>query len=335
MLNTRNIIIAIAIGMGIIVLPFIGYFIGAWNVGQDSVPILVENGDEEYVDSSISEFVEYNIQYDTNSFNDDVEKIQIRLNDLDYEIEVDGYFGSETESAIIEFQKNNGLEADGVVEQSTWETLFYSDDPKKKIIQPAFISVPSVDKYKRADNNAYYIYGSTSDNCEKVIATASVPNVAIVDSYQLTNYKKGDTTFAYGIREDWGNLGVGANVYTFTAYCEGGQIKTANSTLEYTITYTPPVPTYTPPVPTYTPPVPTYTPPIPTGVIETKIEGEFEGWDGETIFLLDNGQIWQQSSYDYTYHYAYRPDVLIYKSGGEYKMKVEEVDDTISVIRLK
>lgn len=74
----------------------------------------------------------------------------------------------------------------------------------------------------------------------------------------------------------------------------------------------------------------------PTGdVIESYIDGDFEGWEGETIFKLDNGQIWQQASYAYTYHYAYHPKVMIYKSGGQYKMKVEDVEDTISVRRLK
>lgn len=70
-------------------------------------------------------------------------------------------------------------------------------------------------------------------------------------------------------------------------------------------------------------------------VIESQIEGEFKGWTGETIFSLTNGQIWKQSSYAYTYHYAYRPKVLIYKSGSEYKLKVEGVDSEITVIRLK
>jgi hypothetical protein len=70
-------------------------------------------------------------------------------------------------------------------------------------------------------------------------------------------------------------------------------------------------------------------------VVETQIEGEFEGWDGETVFKLANGQIWQQSSFAYTYHYAYRPKVLVYKSGTTYKMKVEGVADTVQVKRLK
>lgn len=71
------------------------------------------------------------------------------------------------------------------------------------------------------------------------------------------------------------------------------------------------------------------------GVIESQVEGTFNGWEGETVFKLTNGQIWQQSSYAYTYHYAYRPDVLIYRSAAGYKMKVEGVDDEISVRRLK
>ncbi|WP_227766366.1 stalk domain-containing protein [Zhaonella formicivorans] len=70
-------------------------------------------------------------------------------------------------------------------------------------------------------------------------------------------------------------------------------------------------------------------------VIESRIDGEFEGWDGDTIFKLMNGQIWQQSSFSYVYHYAYMPKVTIYKSGTLYKMKVEGVDKEISVIRLK
>lgn len=70
-------------------------------------------------------------------------------------------------------------------------------------------------------------------------------------------------------------------------------------------------------------------------VIETQIEGEFQGWSGDTIFKLANGQIWQQSSYAYTYHYAYRPKILIYKAGAVYQMKVDGVDDAIQVKRLK
>lgn len=60
-------------------------------------------------------------------------------------------------------------------------------------------------------------------------------------------------------------------------------------------------------------------------VFESQIEGDFEGWEGETIVKLINGQIWQQQEYYYTYTYSFMPKVLIYNSGGSYKMKVEGV----------
>ncbi|MCJ7651492.1 MAG: hypothetical protein MUP85_23025 [Candidatus Lokiarchaeota archaeon] len=72
-----------------------------------------------------------------------------------------------------------------------------------------------------------------------------------------------------------------------------------------------------------------------TSVIETQIDGEFEGWEGETIFKLMNGQIWQQSSYAYFYHYAYCPNVIIYKTSNGFIMKVEGIDKKISVIQLR
>ena len=67
----------------------------------------------------------------------------------------------------------------------------------------------------------------------------------------------------------------------------------------------------------------------------SQIDGEFTGWEGETIFKLYNGQIWQQTSYSYTYHYAYNPDVTIYPSKGSCKMKVDGVKDAITVQRLR
>ena len=69
--------------------------------------------------------------------------------------------------------------------------------------------------------------------------------------------------------------------------------------------------------------------------IESKIDGEFEGWSGDTIFKLMNGQIWQQASYDYAYNYEYMPDVTIFPSSGGCKMLVEGMDATIEVKKLR
>jgi hypothetical protein len=70
--------------------------------------------------------------------------------------------------------------------------------------------------------------------------------------------------------------------------------------------------------------------------IETQIDGEFKGWEGETIYKLRNGQIWQQATYHYHYHYAYAPEVVIYSSSDGCSMKVEDDDDeAVHVRRLK
>lgn len=75
--------------------------------------------------------------------------------------------------------------------------------------------------------------------------------------------------------------------------------------------------------------------PTTSDVIESYIDGTFEGWTGDTVFALKNGQIWKQVSFSYVYHWAFMPKVLIYKSGSVYKMQVEGVDQTITVERLK
>jgi tetratricopeptide (TPR) repeat protein len=84
------------------------------------------------------------------------------------------------------------------------------------------------------------------------------------------------------------------------------------------------------------------TPPTASGsycseAIETHITGEFKGWDGETIYKMDNGSIWEQSMYRYHYHYAYHPQVLIYQSAsGACHIKVDGDDDEgVDVRRVK
>jgi hypothetical protein len=69
--------------------------------------------------------------------------------------------------------------------------------------------------------------------------------------------------------------------------------------------------------------------------IGSSITGEVEGWSGETIFKLDNGQIWQQAESDYTYFYEYHPDVTIYETSAGCRMKVEDQEETVLVKRIK
>ena len=68
-------------------------------------------------------------------------------------------------------------------------------------------------------------------------------------------------------------------------------------------------------------------------VIETNIEGTFNGWDGSNSFKLANGDVWVQDEVKTLFSSTvYRPAVYIYTSAdGNYKMKVAGVDETLQV----
>jgi hypothetical protein len=68
-------------------------------------------------------------------------------------------------------------------------------------------------------------------------------------------------------------------------------------------------------------------------VVDSRIDGEFKGWEGETVFKLQNGEVWQQALHGYKYSYAFSPKVLIYQSGDVFRMKVEGVDEDLVVRR--
>lgn len=67
---------------------------------------------------------------------------------------------------------------------------------------------------------------------------------------------------------------------------------------------------------------------------DKKIEGEFNGWDGDSIFELTDGSRWQQKKYKYKYKYKYRPRVKIWKDGSHYYLEVECMNEQIEVIKL-
>lgn len=52
------------------------------------------------------------------------------------------------------------------------------------------------------------------------------------------------------------------------------------------------------------------------------IEDEFEGWDGDTIYKLDDGSHWELTEYTYSYSYSYRPKATIWQDGSRYYLEV-------------
>ncbi len=70
--------------------------------------------------------------------------------------------------------------------------------------------------------------------------------------------------------------------------------------------------------------------------IRAHIEGEFRGWDGKTIFRLDNGQVWQQRiGGRYRGPKMTDPEVEIVKGRFGYYLEVLSSNRSVGVKRIR
>ena len=70
-------------------------------------------------------------------------------------------------------------------------------------------------------------------------------------------------------------------------------------------------------------------------VIESNVNGSWEGWQGDTIVKLMNGQIWQQVGLHLSLSLGLGSEVLIYQKGGLHYMLIEGEDEAVAVMRLR
>ena len=63
------------------------------------------------------------------ALNDEVKLLQTELNKDGYSLEPDGFFGADTESAVKRFQREHGLNDDGIVGPITWSALLETKTP--------------------------------------------------------------------------------------------------------------------------------------------------------------------------------------------------------------
>jgi hypothetical protein len=70
--------------------------------------------------------------------------------------------------------------------------------------------------------------------------------------------------------------------------------------------------------------------------IKTRIAGAFSGWDGDTVFRLQNGQVWKQRLEGRWHYRAESPEVELRKNMmGFWVLRVVEPDKAIGVKRLQ
>lgn len=70
--------------------------------------------------------------------------------------------------------------------------------------------------------------------------------------------------------------------------------------------------------------------------ITARLKGQFRGWTGDTVFRLDNGQVWQQRvGGKYRGKKLTDPEVIVQRGRWGYYLKVVGVKRTIGVRRLQ
>ena len=80
-------------------------------------------------------FAEY-VPLEKGSKGDAVKELQQRLIDLGYlSDKADGSYGNKTKTAVEMFQREAGIAANGIADESTQEALFAEDAPKAKVYQ--------------------------------------------------------------------------------------------------------------------------------------------------------------------------------------------------------
>ena len=76
---------------------------------------------------------------------------------------------------------------------------------------------------------------------------------------------------------------------------------------------------------------------VDTNTIVSRLVGEFDGWDGETIFTLENGMIWKQNETDiFSIRTLVNPVVTI-EAGmwSSWRLSVEEYNKSVKVERIQ
>jgi hypothetical protein len=74
-----------------------------------------------------------------------------------------------------------------------------------------------------------------------------------------------------------------------------------------------------------------------TTTIVSRLVGEFTGWDGETIFTLENGMVWKQGETDRFFTKTLANPMVTIKAGmwGAWRLSVEGYNKSVKVKRIQ
>jgi len=72
-------------------------------------------------------------------------------------------------------------------------------------------------------------------------------------------------------------------------------------------------------------------------LITSHLVGKFTGWDGQTVFKLENGMIWAQKGKKKFHSEEISNPVVIIESGmfGVWNLRIEGIDEEVRVVRIQ
>ena len=108
------------------------------------------------------------------SSNEEVRKLQQKLNRLGYSLDEDGIFGGDCFDAVIDFQRKKGLKTDGLVGSGTWGAIEKALDEKERPVQSSTAStgtgIPSGENLVDRDTLSQIMPAAKSEDIDKYLA---------------------------------------------------------------------------------------------------------------------------------------------------------------------
>jgi len=101
------------------------------------------------------------------------------------------------------------------------------EEEEEEPVVTGTLTAPTVNTYNGGASNTVSVDGI------KVVGSVSGAEKILVDGYQLKAFTAGDSTWSYTVKESYGNLKAGENVYTVEAYAKDGSKKTATFKIIY------------------------------------------------------------------------------------------------------
>jgi outer membrane murein-binding lipoprotein Lpp len=115
----------------------------------------------------------------------------------------------------------------------TTDTSDTTDTTDTAYIGDSYITLNSPANESSFTEEPILFNGVVSPDTQKIVVTWKAAAQASGDTYQLQNFKAGDTSFKYSAKVSYLNLSHGTNNYEFKAYFDDGSTKSTNVQIYY------------------------------------------------------------------------------------------------------